>query len=257
MRLYKRPDLYSILRHPDPELIRQVKSLIGKYMRGPLRSVMDPACGPGDWLSVFAREGLRVAGNDLSEEMCKAARQNLIQFPAEIVQGDLADLSFTTSPFDVALEVSGVLSEFSVDQLIRHLTSTVSHLRPDGIYILSLTSFEKDLKLKLPCTTFVAGPYKSDAGTIRAVYEALSYDLENELLRIRRQIYIDDIKDKALLEDWYDLRIYTQQKLRQLVEGIPDAKLEAIIQSEITENPSPVEQREIPEAMLVIRRRRS
>src|SRR5688572_4035434 len=75
MDLYDFPQLYDALRGPDPGTLALIRRIFAEEVPGGVHSLMDPACGPGNWLVPFAAPGVRIAGNDLSESMVEQARR--------------------------------------------------------------------------------------------------------------------------------------------------------------------------------------
>ena len=113
--LYDFPEVYAALRAPADDLLVGVRRIIATYAHPPgvspdrMLRLLDPACGPANWLVPFARDGHHVAGNDLSREMVRGARDTLGRMGAshEIVRGDMRHLALASGPFDVALEIAG------------------------------------------------------------------------------------------------------------------------------------------------------
>ncbi len=143
--LYHYPDIYDAFFAPEPTLRRDVESWIARYLDLPPGRVLDPACGPGNWLTPFAERGIHVAGNDIAPPMVAAARQRLHGFSHEIVQGDMRDLPVTTVPFDLALSLDASVGHLpDRPALEAHLAAVHDQLRPGGIYFLGLVVADGD-----------------------------------------------------------------------------------------------------------------
>src|SRR5690606_18847132 len=109
-----------------------------------------------NWLEPFAREGWRVAGNDLSPHMVAGAQRALAAIArergeagegggeagegmGEIIWGDMRDLHFKTGPFDVAIEIAGTTGLLQeADDLLAHLTTVGEHLRVGGLFLVTV-----------------------------------------------------------------------------------------------------------------------
>ena len=143
--LYRYPDIYAALFSPEPTLRQDVESWIARHLDGPPSKVLDPACGPGNWLLPFADRGIHVAGNDIAPQMVRAAQQRLRGAPHEVVQGDMRDLRLTTGPFDLALSLDASIGHLPDQQAIStHLAAVHGQLRPGGIYILGAVVADRD-----------------------------------------------------------------------------------------------------------------
>ena len=190
MRLYQRPDLYATLRGPDPEMFRRVGELVESYLEGERRSVLDPACGPGDWLRLFAQQGWRLGGNDSSLPMVSTARVALSGFSAELTHGDMRRLAFRTAPFDLATEVSGVVAELPDDgAFVAHLRSVVAQLRPGGLYLFLLPRWKGDPGA--PACVYREGPLPAPGGGEASIgYRLVSYDDRTEVAWMERRVVL-------------------------------------------------------------------
>ena len=101
--LYDFPEIYDQVRTPDQYTFESIyKHICDQLGRAP-RSVMDPACGPATWLSLFADKGVLVAGNDISEEMIANAQEKCAGKAIELIVGDMCDLQFKKAPLKFPL----------------------------------------------------------------------------------------------------------------------------------------------------------
>ncbi len=90
------------------------------------KKILDLGCGPGRDVKVFVENGFQVTGIDLSEEMIKLARDEMLE--AEFIVGDLLELPFEDQSFD------GVWS-----------SATIHHLKKEDIPI-ALSEINRVLK---------------------------------------------------------------------------------------------------------------
>lgn len=241
MHLYNNPELYSILRQPDPLFINQIRSIIKNHLQGSFKSIMDPACGPGDWLLDFAKNEKYVAGNDLSPEMCSFAKARLKDFGAEIIQGDMTALKFRTAAFDVALEVSGVLSELPPDLLLRHFRSVSHHLRPHGIYIFVLLCASSETNLKTPSVTFSSDWFQLLKKQVSINYQAISYNKTKNIIKMRRSIHSRTSETSEVFEDHYNLYLYSVEEIKQMIKDFASGLyLEQAINPEAENQPESI-----------------
>lgn len=223
--LYDYPEVYAALRAPAEDLLAGVRRIIATYAHppgrttdGPLR-LLDPACGPANWLVPFALEGHHVAGNDLSREMVRGARAALgrLGVSHEIVQGDMRRLALSSGPFDVALEIAGstgLLMER--DDLVGLLQGVADHLRPNGIFAVTvfLDRREEAVDAAYPRLIYES-PWipvelaDGHVGAARARYEHLGWSETPPSASMRRTVAVRDLPDHPdeIVED-YTLRAW-------------------------------------------------
>ena len=80
---YDTPRWYDMVFDPGtPTEADFVMQLAERYGRGPLRSVLEPACGSGRMVVELARRGVRVEGFDLNTHMLAAAQAKLDRLAA-------------------------------------------------------------------------------------------------------------------------------------------------------------------------------
>lgn len=225
MSLYLYPELYDAIRRPPAEFIERSFRWISEYLDGPFESVMDPACGPANWLAPFSDRGLRVAGNDLCEEMVEAARRRLPAFRAEVVRGNMCDLRFQTGPFDVALELAGsvgiLLGEESVVAMLR---SVSSHLRPGGLFMLTFFRAEDT-------DTGEAELWRGETPLPGGALATVVYSIVDRCRVTRRETIRREVRVAPAgplperLRDEYAVRTWGIEELATLVESATDLRV--------------------------------
>jgi SAM-dependent methyltransferase len=209
MDLYDFPELYDALRAADDETQALIREVLAAVFPGGVRSLMDPACGPGNWLAPFAAPGVHLAGNDLSERMVALAREKLPD--AEILHGDMRDLRFTTGPFDVALEAAGTACMLREASDFEALLATVeSHVRPGGLVLLTIFFPEPDQEAPRPRVVYRLGPVDvQPAGRGWITYETVAWSDETRHERMRRTVRQEGVAGAPpSLVDEFDLRIW-------------------------------------------------
>lgn len=245
MSLYHYPDLYAALRAPDPVTLRGARAAVATHLRGEWRSVMDPACGPANWLLPFAIDDLFVAGNDIHPEMVARARRVLGHRPSEIIQGDMRDLRFTRGPFDVVIELAGTCSQLDPDDFAAHLRSVAAHLREGGLFLMTLffevrrespastngsaasphvAGGERAASVgieKTPIVSYQSGPIPLERGGSASVrYEVVAWNPTVRREQMRRIVRTDGAPGvPPVLEDEYTLRIWDEREAEGLIHA--------------------------------------
>lgn len=158
--IYGHPALYAAFHQLEPELIRAALGWAKGAVRAPKRGqsrkrppgtgiphvhrVYEPACGPGQWLAIFARMGCHVTGLDMQSAMVAAAKRAVLK--ANVFQGDMSAPPSELieraheEPFDLALNLHGSVGHLpSPEAFERHLRATWLMLRPGGVYMVGVT----------------------------------------------------------------------------------------------------------------------
>ena len=143
---YDTPRWYDMVFDPGtPTEADFVMQLAERYGRGPLRSVLEPACGSGRMVVELARRGVRVEGFDLNTHMLAAAQAKLDRLAARghdlntrlrvadmraVPAGPKVDAAHClVSTFKYILDEEGALA---------HLRGVAQRLKPGGSYVLGV-----------------------------------------------------------------------------------------------------------------------
>ncbi len=181
--------------------------------RGPVRSVLDVACGTFAINLPLAKRGYEVVGRDLSEAMLAVARRNLgsAQRTADVARGDLRSLRLGRT-FDAVLCLGTAFNYITEDADVRKALRTARlHLRPGGLLVLDLTNF----------TSFGAKPrnvraetdYRDPDGTRIAIY---AFNDQDRRRRIHTARFITLVHRGNLIRLSFDespLRMWTKDSL--------------------------------------------
>jgi len=154
-RDYPPPSIYDILATPGTAAVGDLLQRLARrfVVGGKTRRWLEPACGTGRFLRLFAGRGLAVAGFDADPEMVAYARARLARRGllrrARVFTADMADFGPRVAPasFDVAFNVDNTLRHLAGDAALQaHFAQIQSALRPGGVYIvgLSLSDYAAD-----------------------------------------------------------------------------------------------------------------
>lgn len=204
--------------------------------RGPVKDVLDVACGTFALDLPLLRRGYRIVGRDRSEAMLSQSRRNLQASgrTADLAKGDMRSLELGRS-FDAVLCLGTAFNYLATPTDARAAFRTFRrHLRPGGLLVLDLTNF--DAWIRRPTNARAEVDSRSPDGTRIAIFALNDQDLPRRIhhARFLTAIQRGDRLDLAYSEA--PLRIWTRSELTealgkngfQAVEWAGDLRLGAI-----------------------------
>lgn len=224
---YDFPVLYDRLKRPSSDEVAFVLELAARHAGAcPLR-ILDPACGPGNWLAPFAQAGCHVIGNDLNEFMAAFAAQRFADGTGQIFHGDMFELELPPASVDLIIEASGVTSIMSGAQFSALLDRLERFLTLDGKIFLLVNFHEEHQFSELPATLWDTGERElPEGGTAR-----LQYILVEDYPSTGRQIIRRIISTTnapafpAQLDETYPMNTWSLDRIRA---AVADTSLEIV-----------------------------
>ena len=141
---------YMTMWYPNEDIIRFCARLIQKQLthdkydvKRPVERVLDLGCGNGRHAIYFARQGMRTAGIDVSEQAIEwakdwAKREGL---DIDFRTGNIANLPFEDKTFDAVVS-HGVLDHVSMETAQIAAAEVRRVLKPKGLFYCDLRSTE-------------------------------------------------------------------------------------------------------------------
>lgn len=222
--LYDYPELYDCLRTPDQHTFKQVFDLITGILGRTPHSVMDPACGPATWLAHFARNQIHVAGNDICPDMIESAKKKCGIYAREFIVGDMCDLKFNKSPFDVTLEIAGTCGLLADDLKFRSfLNNVLNHTASGGLILLTIFFVEKNDLDSLPFLVDEWGPVNVNPnGQAWISYEVVGTEPSRSVDFVRRTVRTSGIDEcPEPLIDEYEMFSWNVSQFWQMLSEFP------------------------------------
>ena len=217
---YSQSSLYSAFFEPSEDIRRSVDRLVRRHLRRAPRRVLDPACGPGLWLSHFQKGGAEVAGCDLEARAIALASDRLPKRGAKVLVGDMRrPPDELGADFDCAINLDnsiGHLADYM--DVAEHLASIRRRLSPRGIYILGLALREDGDEIESG-VVYERGPVDVAGGGFAALRtESLGLQPTTRCERIRQIAITANVPDTpAVIAEQYDLLIFIFAMLRDVM----------------------------------------
>ena len=216
--LYASPEIYDVAFGWDLALeLDFLESCWAAHADGPVRRILEPACGTGRLLEALALRGYDVAGYDLSPEMVAFASRRLGAHGGRAHRGDMATFR-PPGRFDVAINlVNSIGYLLEDDQVLAHFERIAEALRPGGIYIAQFNYAGEPPEL----ATF--GPWgnrRQDLST------TLTWTVVREESAARRshqhaRITARRGKERLQIDEDHVLRLWTQEDVDALLARSP------------------------------------
>ena len=187
--------------------------------RAPTR-VIDPACGPGLWLSHFLQRGAEVAGCDLEEAAIAGAIARLPARGARVLVGDMRrPPDELGTNFDCAVNLDNSIGHLaSFEDVVLHLSSMRARMSKRGIYVIGLALREASDTIDAG-VVYERGPVDIEGGGFAALRtETLGLQPVTRCERIRQITITANIPDTpAVIAEQYDLLTFTLAMLKDVL----------------------------------------
>ena len=218
-RLYSTPEIYDVAFGWDLTLeLDFLENCWADLVPGPVRRVLEPACGTGRVLKGLGDRGYDVLGYDRSPEMVAFASHKLATVGGRALRGDMATFR-PPGRFDVAINlVNSIGYLLEDDELLAHWKRVAEALRPDGIYIVQFNYAGE------PPNAGDFGPWENTAGDLMT---ALTWSVVREDLRALRshqrcrigvrRATVGGPSEEWVLEEEHVLRLWTHEEMDRLV----------------------------------------
>ena len=199
-----------------------LERIFQRYHSQGTRTILDVACGTGNYTFVFASHGYDTTGIDLSDEMLNGARKKATgENNPRFVKMDMRKIELE-SKYDVTTVLFGgfgyLLGEEDVGLF---LAGTGRHLNPGGLVVFE---FWQDSAI-LPAATGPSGMKSwdraEDSDSLIVRLHLSKYDSQTNILNIKFDFYVLDLKGGRLLDSFSEthlVRTYSISHMRELLE---------------------------------------
>lgn len=214
------PGLYDLIFDAGTE--DECAFLEGVHARhgaGPLRRVLEPACGSGRLVEALARRGYDVTGFDISDGMLEFARKRLMRegLEARVEKAQMQDFSCGTG-YDVAHNFVSTFKYLLHEKDARaHLQQVAESLRPGGLYILGFHLSDYS------CTRRSRERWVAQRGRMRVTCNIQSWPAERKtrLERVRSRLQVQEGRSTRKLETSWWFRTYDAAQVRSMLRAVP------------------------------------
>lgn len=217
-RLYASPEVYDVAFGWNLRLeLDFLERCLAEHVEGPVRRILEPACGTGRLLLALAERGYDVAGYDRSGEMVAFARARLRDHEGVVWRGDMTSFR-PPGEFDAALNlVNSIGYLLEDDPLTAHLCLVAEALRPGGVYVVQFNYGGEPPEL----ASF--GPWGNRRGDLSTT---LLWRVVREDAAARRSYQECRItarrgQERSVFEESHVLRYWTQADVDRILAATP------------------------------------
>lgn len=200
-----------------------LKAAFDKYATGPVRRVVEPACGSGRLIEALASRKFETLGFDANQRMLEftAARLKRKKLAARLWQGDMASFK-TPRPVDAVVctfnSFRHLLTESAAKGFLR---SSADALRPGGLLILGLHLLPDDASDE-SCERWKAASGKT---RLTATLRVLSTDRLKRLETLRLSLLVRKPAGELRIRSDFTLRRYNAKQFKRLLASEPRLEL--------------------------------
>ena len=224
---YDYPQLYELGFLKDtPKESKFLEAVFKKYVPFPVNRVIELGCGSGRLVCDMATRGFSMTGLDLNPTALAYCQKKLkkLGVKGETVVGDMTKFQFD-QPFDAAVNAINTFRHLeSEEAALAHLDCVAEHLKPGGVFVLSLHLLPPDGDLW--------GTERWSAkDEEQSVYYALTVvetSMKTRLEKLRISMLVKRKQESFRLSDHITLRIYSATQLKSLLAKSKNFKLVAV-----------------------------
>ncbi|MGN6548163.1 MAG: class I SAM-dependent methyltransferase [Aureliella sp.] len=222
---YDYPEYYDLgFQEDTPKEIEFLQKAFERYAEGPVRRIIEPACGTGRLVFRLAQLGYDVAGFDLNENALDFLRKRLdkAKLKANVFQANMIDFK-VDKPYDVALNTFNTIRHLlTEDDAAGHLRSVAAALRSGGLFFLGLHVMPPD------ADEHCIERWRAKKGKTQVSYtlRVVDWQQRQRLERLRVSMLIRKGEQKPLrVQTEMTLRSYTLPQLKKLLAQVPEFEL--------------------------------
>jgi len=185
-------------------------------------SILDVACGTGNYTFMFAKDGYKVTGIDLSKQMIQTARRKAhSQTNPRFLEMDMRQIALE-GKYDVVTVLYGGFGYLRVgDDVEKFLAGVSKCLNHDGLLVFEFWQDSAVWSADARPSGSTTWEKLEDHGKsiIRLVWS--KYDSQTNDLTFKWDLYVLDIGAKNLLDTFSEthvIRVYTISHIRELLE---------------------------------------
>jgi SAM-dependent methyltransferase len=194
-----------------------------KYVPFPVKRVLELGCGSGRLICDMAGRGFSMTGVDLNPMSLDYCKKKLKKErnKAELVVGDMTNFQFD-EPFDAAVNAINTFRHLETEEAaLAHLNCVAEHLKPGGVFVLSLHLLPKGGDL---WGTERWGA-KTDDMSVYYALTVVETSMKTRLEKLRISMLVKKKDESFRLSDHITLRIYTVEQLKALLAKCKKLKL--------------------------------
>ncbi|MCY2980362.1 MAG: class I SAM-dependent methyltransferase [Planctomycetota bacterium] len=221
---YDYPELYELgFLKETPKESLFMGDVFKKYVPFPVKRVLELGCGSGRLICDMAKRGYAMTGLDLNPTALEYCKKKLKKEKStgELVVGDMTNFSFD-EPFDAAINAINTFRHLETEEAaLAHLNCVAKHLKPGGVFVLSLHLLPPDGDL------WGTERWTAKKGDM-TVYYALTVvetSMKTRLEKLRISMLVKEKEESFRLSDHITLRIYTAKQLKSLLAKATQFKL--------------------------------
>lgn len=222
---YDYPEYYDLgFQEDTPKEIEFLQKAFERFGKGPIRRIIEPACGTGRLVFRLAQLGYDVAGFDLNDNALGFLRKKLskAKLNADVFKADMVDFK-VDQPFDAALNTFNTIRHLLTDEdAEKHLRAVARCLRPGGLFFLGLHVMPPD------ADDHCIERWRAIKGKTRVSYtlRVVEWQRKERRERLRISMLIRKGEQPPLrVKTEMTLRSYNLSQLRKLLKKVPEFEL--------------------------------
>jgi SAM-dependent methyltransferase len=221
---YDHPEWYEAgFLKETPSEARFLEDVFRKYVPFPVERILEAGCGSGRLVREMARRGYAVTGMDLNQPALDYCEKSLKKLGCRAVlsKQDMTSFHFD-QPFDAAFNAINTFRHLETESAaVSHIKCIAKHLRPGGVFVLSLHIVPNDGELWGTESWSVRTPEYN----IKYSLSVQSVDLEKRLETLKMTMKVEIGDDVKKLTDLLRLRLYDVEQLKELLAKIKSLEL--------------------------------
>jgi SAM-dependent methyltransferase len=221
---YDHPEWYEAgFLKETPSEARFLEDVFRKYVPFPVERILEAGCGSGRLVREMARRGYAVTGMDLNQPALDYCEKSLKKLGCRAVlsKQDMTSFHFD-QPFDAAFNAINTFRHLETESAaVSHIKCIAKHLRPGGVFVLSLHIVPSDGELWGTESWSVRTPEYN----IKYSLSVQSVDLEKRLETLKMTMKVEIGDDVKKLTDLLRLRLYDVEQLKELLAKIKSLEL--------------------------------